>query len=101
MLTPKTCHQGLRPKASLFGLEPLDGLVLFPVLYICTVLLNAVVWGVALTLVLAVILRLLKWRQLPGYSSSLFLYLVYAPHSPVLGTETAPRYPDVGGRRIT
>jgi hypothetical protein len=93
VLTPKACHQGLRPKANLFGLEPLDGLILFPVLYICTVLLGAMVWGVALTIVLAAILRLLKWNQLPGYSSALLLYLVYPPHNPVLGTDTAPQYP--------
>jgi hypothetical protein len=93
MLRQKACHVGLRPKSQLFGLEPIDGLMLFVPLYVCTALLHRIVLGVAVTVLLAVVIRVLKWGRLPGYSSALLAFLTLPAHTPVLGRERAPHYP--------
>ena len=93
MLRAKNCHQGLRPRTRFFGIEPVDGLILFPPLYVCTALLHQLVLGIGLVVLLATVIRLLKWGALPGYSSALFDFLTLPSDSPVLGHDRAPKYP--------
>ena len=97
MLQPKPCHQGLKPTSKMFGLEPLDAMLLFPCFYVCGVLAGHFLLGLGVTLVMAVIIRVIKWGRLPGYSMDLILYLVVRPASPALGYDHAPSYPRVRG----
>ncbi len=99
MLRQKACHQGLQPRTRIFGLEPLDGLMLFPPLYLCTALLHDIALGIGVTVLLAVVIRLLKWGRLPGYTAALFAFLTTPAHTPVLGEDRAPRYPLRGIQR--
>lgn len=94
MLARKTCHQGLRPRSRFFGLEPLDVLLLFPGFYVCSVLLQRPFLAVLISAALAIALRLLKLGRLPGHTFSLALYLLHANHTPVLGRDCAPRFPN-------
>jgi len=94
MLHPKVCHQGLKPSTKFFGLELLDALLLFPVLYVCGVLLHQFFLGLVATLVMAAIIRIIKWGRLPGYTLDLALYLVVSPTQSALGYDPhAPQYP--------
>ena len=97
MLAAKHCHQGLRPRSSFFGLEPVDFLLLFPALYVSVVFLRRPVIGVIVTVVGAVALKLLKWGRLPGYSQALATYLLLADHQSVLGADDAPSFPRTEG----
>ena len=76
MLRPKPCHVGLRPRARIFGLEPLDVLLLFPALFVCAVLLGQLLLGLVVTVLLGVAIRVVKWDRLPGYSLTVLRYLV-------------------------
>ena len=98
MLKAKACHQGLRPRAQFFGLEVVDGFILLPLFYICGVLLGHLLLAVGLTGALAVVLRVIKWGRLPGYSSALVWFLLLEPFSVALGHDRAPAYPSRGAR---
>ena len=97
MLRAKPCHAGLHPKSKVFGLEPLDILLLFPALFVCVVLLGQLVLGLVVTVLLGVAIRVVKWDRLPGYSLTVLRYLVFNQHHCALGYDRAPPYP--GGDR--
>ena len=90
MLQPKACHQGLRPRTRLWGLEPVDCLLLFPALYVCVVFLKQPLLGALVTIMSALVLRIVKWGRLPGYTLSLGLCLVLSEHHAALGRDDAP-----------
>ena len=96
MLTHKACHPGLRARTRFLGLEPVDALMLFPGLFVCVVLLKQLVLGVVITLLTALVIRLLKWGRLPGYTVDLAVYLLLPRHLASLGRDTAPLYPGGG-----
>lgn len=93
MLQVKPCHTGLRPRVRFFGLEPVDTLFLFPGLYVCVVFLKQPILGAVLTVLLAVILRLLKWGKLPGYTLALFKHVFVSSNHAALGDDRVPPYP--------
>ena len=93
MLGAKPCHQGLQPKAHFFGLEVVDGFILLPLFYVCGVLLGHLLLALGMTGALAVVLRVIKWGRLPGYSSALLRFLLLEPFSVALGHDRAPTYP--------
>ncbi len=96
MLAHKHCHQGLRPRTSFLGLEPLDVLLLFPGLYVCVVFLHRLGVGALVTVVTALAIKVLKWGRLPGYSLALATYLLLAEHHAVLGDDPVPEFPRAG-----
>lgn len=93
MLRAKSCHAGLQPRSRIFGLEPLDILLLFPALFVCAVLLGQLVLGLVVTVLLGVAIRVVKWDRLPGYSLTVLRYLAISQHNSALGTDHAPPYP--------
>jgi len=95
VLPVKPCHQALRQRSRFFGLEPLDVLMLAPGFYLCSVVLGRPMLAVVTTLVGALVLRLIKWGRLPGYTLSLALYLLLPEHHAALGYDRAPRFPRV------
>ncbi|MFC1610839.1 hypothetical protein ACFL6C_07765 [Myxococcota bacterium] len=93
MLRAKPCHQGLQPRSRIFGLEPLDTFLLFPPLFVCVVLLDQIVLGVAVTVLLGVAIRVAKWDRLPGYTLTVLRYLALPQHNGALGHDDVPPYP--------
>ena len=96
MLIQKHCHGGLKAKASFFGLEPLDMLLLFPAMFICVVVARQPMFGVIITFALAGVIRILKWGRLPGYTLDLVAYAIFWRHMAVLGRDRMPPYPFSG-----
>jgi hypothetical protein len=93
----KYCHQGLAPKSRIFGLEPLDLLVIIMAFYVSAVLMHQIALGLLVVAALTAILRFIKWGRLPGYSTALVLFLILPMHNLALGKDGAPSYPRRSG----
>ena len=93
----KKCHPGLRPKSRLFGLEPLDLLLLTPGFFVASVLLQRLGLALVVTALTGLALYGLKWGKLPGYSIALGRYLAFPRHCGVIEGDRLPALRELDG----
>lgn len=89
----KVCHQGLKVRSTLFGLEALDILLLCPCFYLASVVAGSMLLAVLVCAGLAVALRLSAWGKLPGFTAAAMAYAASGNVLDGLGRDDVPGRP--------
>jgi hypothetical protein len=98
VLRAKPCHRFLARRAGVLGLEAFDLLLIFPVLFVGSIVAGNLLLALVATALSAACLAALKWNKLPGYTQDLVRYVFERNHHSAFGSGSVAPQPHGTGR---